>query len=246
MQGIDREDDAGQAQVPDQGSRALNLRGHIRHLLMAEDQRRVRGEGAEHVGRGAIGQPVEAAPQRLAVQCHGAPRLIRPGAAEVPGMAPEGCFQLLRVERQEQVAQRVDRRRAAQARAEGPVEPVAVDAQEGDDAAVGGRAREHGQHREQQQVGERIAPALRAARVGDLRQGGQQGGERDHSDLRQACYRINTSAAGPLPPHSPALNSPAPALRTTSEAGRIDRNHGCSRTATFDRAAADLDDFHAL
>jgi hypothetical protein len=89
-----------------------------------------------------------------------------------------------------------------------PAQPIAVDGQEGHDAAVRGRAGEHGQHREQQQVRERVAPALRPARIGDLLQGAQQRGEWDHGDLRQAGYRINTSAAGPLPAHPPALNSP--------------------------------------
>jgi hypothetical protein len=71
VQGVDGEDDAGQAQVPDHGPDRLGLGGHVRHLLVAEDQGRVGGEGAEHVRRGAVVQAVEAAAQGLAIQRHG-------------------------------------------------------------------------------------------------------------------------------------------------------------------------------
>jgi hypothetical protein len=113
-------------------------------------------------------------------------------------VAAEGRLQRRRVEGQEQVAQRVDRRRPAQADAVDPAQAVAVDGQKGHDAAVRGRTREHGQDREQEQVRQRIARALAPARVGDLLQGGEQRGERDHGDLRQVGYRINTSATHPL------------------------------------------------
>jgi hypothetical protein len=202
VQGIGRDHDAAEAEVPDHPPYRLDLGGHVRHLVVAEDQRRVGGEGAEHVGGGAIVQPVEAAAQRLAVERHGARPVRRtgPGLVEVPGVAAEGRLQRRRVEGQEQVAQGVDGRRPAQADAVDVAQAVAVDGQKGDDAALRGRAGEHGQHREQQQVGERIACTLAAAWVGNGLQGGQQGGERDHGDLRQSGYRINTSATHPLHP----------------------------------------------
>ena len=146
MQGVGREHDAGQAQVADHGSDARDLGGHVGHLLMPQDQRRVHGEGAEHMGRLAVVQAVEAAPQCFAVERHGARPVVStgPSLAEVPGVAPEGRLQRHRIERQEQVAQGVDRRRPAQADAVDPTQPVAMDVQEGHDAPVRGRAREHG------------------------------------------------------------------------------------------------------
>jgi hypothetical protein len=208
VQGVAGEDDAAEAEVPDHRPDRLGLGGHVRHLLVAEDQGRVGGEGAEHVGRGAVVQAVEAAPQGLAIQRHGGVRSIRPALAQLPGVAAEGGLQRLGIEREEQVAQRVDRRRAAQADAVDVAEPVAVHGQEGHDAAGGGRAREHGQDREQQQMGQRVARALGAARVGDPLQGGEQGGERHHGDLRQVDCRFNTSAAGRVPPQPASTEQP--------------------------------------
>jgi hypothetical protein len=49
------------------------------------------------------------------------------------------------------------------------------------DAAVGGRAGEDGQHREEQQGSEAVTLTLAAARVGDLFQSGEQPGERHHA-----------------------------------------------------------------
>src|SRR3954454_14730141 len=94
-------------------------------------------------------------------------------------------------------------RGAAETGAEGGVEPLAMQADEQADAAVGGRAGQDGQHREQQQVGEAVTPALAAARVGDPVQGGEQAGERHHGGLR--CGErsaLNGSGAPPVPrPH---------------------------------------------
>jgi hypothetical protein len=53
-------------------------------------------------------------------------------------MAAEGGFEIVPLERQEQTAQRVHRRRPAEAGAEGGVQ--ALDGDEGDDLLVGGRA----------------------------------------------------------------------------------------------------------
>jgi hypothetical protein len=116
VQGVDREDDAAEAQVPDHGRRGLDLCGRVPHLLMAEDQAGLRGEGAEHVGRGAVVQPVEAAPERLAVERDDAPPAGGAGLlAEVAGVAAESGLQVRRIEGLEHVAQGVDGRRPAQA-----------------------------------------------------------------------------------------------------------------------------------
>jgi hypothetical protein len=99
-------------------------------------------------------------------------------------MLAEGGLRLGRLERQEEVAERVHGRDAPEARAEGGVQPLAMHADEGQDAALGGGARQDGRHGEEQQGGERVGsgdPAggagrrpLPAARVGDPFQGGKQ------------------------------------------------------------------------
>src|SRR3982751_6538095 len=113
-------------------------------------------------------------------------------------------------------AQRVDGRGAAEAGAEGGVEPLAMHADEQADAAVGGRAGQDGQHREQQQVGEAVTLALAAARVGDPVQGGEQAGERHHGSFRGEGSTLNSSGALPVP------RPPAPPSQTA---------HGQNRTA---------------
>src|SRR4051794_41254181 len=96
-------------------------------------------------------------------------------------MGAEGGLDLGRVERVEEGARGVDGGRATEAGTEDGVEPLAMHADEQADAAVGGGAGQDGQYREQQQVGERVAATLPAARVRDPFQGGEQPGERYHA-----------------------------------------------------------------
>ena len=124
--------------------------------------------------RSPVVQIVEAALERLAVARDDARSGRRCRIAQLSGMPAEGGLQLGRGERLEQGAHGVDGRRSAEAGAEGRVEALAMHADEHPNAAVGGGARQDGQHGEEQQVGERIAPALRAARVRALFQQGQR------------------------------------------------------------------------
>src|SRR3954454_3181919 len=183
VQGVGGEQDAAQAQPLDQrlGRRDLVAPGD---LLVGQDQRGLAGEGAEHLGGGPVVEMVEAAPQRLAVQRDDTPPRQGGSAIELLGVAAEGGLRLGRVERVEEGAQGVDGGGAAEAGAEGGVEPLAVRADEQADAAVGGGAGQDGKDAEQQQVGEAVAPALAAARVGDPVQGGEQAGERHHGGFR--------------------------------------------------------------
>jgi hypothetical protein len=193
VQGVGGEQDAPQAQPLDQRLRRRDLVA-LDDLLVGQDERRLAGERAEHLRRGPVVQVVEAAAQRLAVQRDDPLRRRSGGAPELLGVAAEGGLEVGRVERVQEGAQRVDGRGAA-AGAEGGVEPLAVHADEQADAAVGGGARQDGQHREQQQVGQRVALALAATRVGDLLQGGEQAGERHHGGFRGGgLHRTN---AGP-------------------------------------------------
>src|SRR3954451_18801766 len=100
----------------------------------------------------------------------------------------------------------VDGGRAAEAGAEGGVEPLAMHADEQADAAVGGGAGQHRQDAEQQQGGEAVAPALAAARVGDPVQGGEQPAERHHGSSPSEGQPWKRSTAPPAPRH-PALPS---------------------------------------
>src|SRR5215217_332242 len=180
VQGVGGEQRSPHAELPDQGLRRRDLLGRGADLLVRQDQRGLAGEGAQHVRGRRVVQVVEAAPERLAVERdHPRPR-SRCRLAERPGMPAEGGLQIGRLERLEQAAERVHGRRAPEARAEGGVQALPVDADEDPDAAVGGGARQDGQHGEEQQVGERVAAALPAARVGDLFQGGDQASERHH------------------------------------------------------------------
>ena len=196
VQGVGGEQDAAQAQLLDQRLRRRDLVA-LSDLLVREDERALAGEGAEHLGGGPVVQVVEAAAQRLAVQRHD-PQPRRGGDVIEPlGVAAEGGLQLGRVERVQEGAQRVDGGGAAEAGAEGGVEPLAVHADEQADAAVGGGAGQHRQDAEQQQVGEAVAPALAAARVGDPVQGGEQAGERYHGGSSVGGWSPSTAHAPP-------------------------------------------------
>jgi hypothetical protein len=185
VQGIGGEQDPAHAEDLDQRLRGRDLLGRATDFPVGQDQRGLAGAGAEHVGRRLVAQVVEAALERLAVQGDDARsrwgyRLAQP--ARVPA---EGGLQLGRVERLEQGAQRVDGRRPAQRGAEHRVQALAMHGDEHQDAAVGGGTREDGQHREQQEMGQRVAPSLAPARVGDPVQGGEQVSERHDGGLRR-------------------------------------------------------------
>src|SRR3954454_15601012 len=66
-----------------------------------------------------------------------------------------------------------------------------MDVNESDDALVRGRPREDRQHREQQQRGERIASALRAAWITDLGERGEQERER-HQAISTRADAVQT------------------------------------------------------
>ena len=172
VQGVGGEQDAAQAQLLDQRLRRRDLIA-FGDLLMREDEGRLAGKGAEHLGGGLVVQMVEAAPQRLAIQRDDPSPWRGDRVTKMLGMAAEGGLDHGWVERVQEGAQRVDGRSAAVAGAKGGVEPLAMRADKQADAAVGGGAGEDGQHREQQQVSEAVALALAAARVRNLIQGGE-------------------------------------------------------------------------
>src|SRR5918912_1069795 len=121
---------------------------------------------------------------------------------EVTRVAAKGGLEIRRVEGEEEIAQGVHGRSTPEVSTKDGVQALPVHAHEGDDALVRGRPRQHGQDREQKQMGQRIAPALRAARVLDLVEGSEQGSERHHGGLHQGGRRSTRSLSRwyPQPP----------------------------------------------
>ena len=162
------------------------------HLPVGQDEGGVAGKRAEHRSRFPVVQVIEAAAQRLAIQCDDALPGHPDSSVQLLRMAAEGGFEIVPLERQEQTAQRVHRRRPAEAGAEGGVQAVALDGDEGDDLLVGGRACQNRENREQQQMAHAVAVPLSAARIADfaalpLRVGkrGKQRTKRHQGDLHQ-------------------------------------------------------------
>ena len=99
VQGVERDDGAaGEAEFAQQRLRRRNLVGFPGDVGVGEHQCRVGGEGAEHLGGGAVMEPIEAAAQGLAVERDAA--LSRHGARRLQqgGMASERSFHLNRIE----------------------------------------------------------------------------------------------------------------------------------------------------
>ena len=150
-------------------------------LLMGQDQGGVTGERAEHVNCFAVVQVVEAAAQRLAIERNRAQCLWCMLRAQVIGVAAERGFEIVVLKRQEQVAQRVHCRSAPETGTEDGVQALAL---KGDDLLVGGRTRQHGENREQQQVAHAVALALGTARVRHFGECGKQVSEWHGATLR--------------------------------------------------------------
>jgi hypothetical protein len=183
VQRIGGEQHVGEAKLGDQLRQRRDLVRRTGQLLMGENEGGVAGEGAEHMRRLALVHTVEAAAQRLAVERDRA-RPSCPGAGAQRASVPaEGGLQIVAVERQEEMPQRVHGRGAPEAGAEDGVQALALQGDEGDDAAVGGRPREHGEDRGQQQVAHAVALPLGAAWVAYLGERGKQRSKRHWGGL---------------------------------------------------------------
>ncbi len=181
MERVGGEQHAAQAQLLDHplGRRDLVALGG--DLAVRQQDRRLRGERAERLGRLAVGEVVDAALERLAVERDRRHPAL--GARQQAGGVPaERPFQGGAVEVLQHGVQGVDRRRPPQGEAEQRVEHLPALLQEDGDAAVRGRAGQQRQHREQQQRRQRIALALRAPRIGNLAQGREEPAERYHGN----------------------------------------------------------------
>src|SRR3954467_7855726 len=137
---------------------------------------------------GPVVQVIEAAAQRLA--CDGAlpSHLDRP--VQLVRMAAEGSLEIVPLE---QTAQRVHRRCPAQAGAEGGVQAVALNGDEGDDLLVGGRPRQNRENREQQQMAQAVTLPLRAAWIADFVKRGKQRTKWHQSNLHLTRMSLQQS-----------------------------------------------------
>ena len=115
MQRIGGEEHAGEAEFRDQLRHGENLAGRRRDLLVRQDQRSVAGKRAQHVGGRLILQVVEAAAQRLAIQRDSAPALRANPLVQMTGVTTKGSFEIARIEREEEIAQGIERRSAPEA-----------------------------------------------------------------------------------------------------------------------------------
>ncbi len=174
MQRVGGEQHARKAQPGHQLRHRCDLVRRPSQFLVRQDQGGVAGKGAEHVDRLAVGQVVETAAQRFAVKRDRAQRFWGGACVQLVGMVAEGCFEIVATERQKQVPQSVHRRSPPEAGTEDGVQALALQGDEGDDLLLGGRARQHGENREQQQMPHAVALPLGTARVRHFGECGKQ------------------------------------------------------------------------
>jgi hypothetical protein len=115
MKRIGREQHAVQAQLADQHLRRRNLVRCGGNLVMREGQSGIGGEGAQDVSGGLVMQVVETAPQGLPIQGDHAQALPSSPVIQTTSMTTEGSLEVGWIERQDEVAQGIKRRRAAEA-----------------------------------------------------------------------------------------------------------------------------------
>ena len=99
MQGIEGDDCVlGDAQFGEQRLGGGDLAGFLADLDMSEHQLGVGGEGAEHMSRGAVMEPVETAAQGLAVERNAGRAGLGPGRLQQCRVASECGLHRARVE----------------------------------------------------------------------------------------------------------------------------------------------------
>ena len=185
MQRIGREEHTRQTKLRDEVRHGRNLLRGALHLLVRQDQRGVAGKRTQDMNGSLIVQVVETAPQRFAVQRDRQPAIPAGLLVKLTRVAAKGRLEIRRVEGEEEITQGVHGRSTPEPRAEDGVQALPVHAHEGDDALIRGRPGQHGQDREQEQMGQRVAPALWAARILDLVKSGEQGSKRHHGGLHE-------------------------------------------------------------
>ena len=113
------------------------------------------------------------------------------------------------------MAQSVHDRGMPEAGVEDGVQALALQGNESDDLLVRGRAREHGEDREQQQVAHAVALTLWAARIGHRGECGKQDSERHQGDLQKT---------GKSPPYYRWIMPPPFTLRSAAQPAPAELN----------------------
>jgi hypothetical protein len=201
VQRIERDDGAGgNAEFRQQRLRRRDLVGLLCDVDMGEHEGGVGGERAQHLRRGAVVEVVEAATQRLAIQCDRARSGCCTCGLQQGRVATEHRLHIDRIEPLEDVADGGMCRCAAPFQAEHGVQPVAMHVDEGDDAAIRVAAGHDGQDGKQQHMGKLVDLPLSTTRVRDFGQQAQQRRKCNHGNLRRGCRpRSQTFADSRIP-----------------------------------------------
>ena len=177
MQRVHGDHARGQPEFAEQALDGRDLVGLVVDLEMAQHQGAVGGEGADQVGRPGVGELVEAAAQRLAVEGDHAHALARGVLVEDRRMQAEHLLDVGRRETLKDPAHRGVSRRTLPVQPERLLEPGQVDIEEAVDRAVGIGPRHDREDREQKHVGQPVKLAFRPTGIGDTAQHGEQVGE---------------------------------------------------------------------
>ena len=127
--------------------------GLLVDIDMRQDQAGFGVERVQQLGCFAVGEIVEASPEHLAIERDGALRSADRSVQKTGGMAAESLLDGLWIKPLEDVANGGMGRRALSAQTEGGVQSATVHRDEGLDGAIGIAAGDHGEDREQHNVG---------------------------------------------------------------------------------------------
>jgi hypothetical protein len=171
------EGDDGAVGDPEFGQQRLRRRdlvGLVGDVDMGEHERGVGSKGGEHLGSGAIAEIVEAAAQRLAIQRDAALSVHPTSRLQQGGVAAEDRLHRGRIEPLQDVTDGSVRGRPTPLQREGGLQPLTMDVDESDDAAIRVAAGHDGEDGEQQHIRQLVELALRPARIRDVCQHIQQ------------------------------------------------------------------------
>ena len=182
----------------EQPLRGGDLVGFLLDIDVGQDQTGPGVECVQQLGRFAIAEIIEAAPQRLAVERDATSRRIGCLAGQSGCVQAENLLDGLRIEALEDVANGGMGGRTLPAQPEGCVQPDAMDLDEGCDGSKGVPAGDHGEDREQQDMVQLVEHALGPPRVGDFAELAEQMVERLQGNLLAgwvAVHRFGDFAA---------------------------------------------------
>jgi hypothetical protein len=154
VDGIEGDDTAGQVEFAEQPLCGGDFGGLLVTLHRCQHQAGIHSEGMQHLGRLAVGDIVEASPQRLAIKREAAVRRLAGSFPQAGGVTAEHLLDRSRVEALKDVADGGMGRGPLPMQAEGGVQPAAMHPYEGLDGAEGIAAGDHGKDGKQQDIGQ--------------------------------------------------------------------------------------------